>query len=72
MAVAFDGSTQEVAIDPDAALRLYEEAFDAACQAGLALNPVPVILTPQAKLVELVRLSQQKALADEGGKADED
>lgn len=69
--VAFDGSTQEVAIDPDTALRLYEEAFDAARAAGFAPNPEPAILRPTDNLMELVRRSQQKALADEGGEADE-
>ena len=69
--VAFDGSTQEVAIDPDTALRLYEEAFDAARAAGFAPNPEPAILRPTDNLMELVRRSQQKALADEGGEADQ-
>ncbi len=68
--VAFDGTTEEVALDPDAAIALHEAAFDAARAAGFALDPEPVMLTPQEKLVKLVRLSQQKALADEGGEAD--
>lgn len=68
--VAFDGSTRDVEIDAEAAVRLHEAAFEAALAAGFALDPDPVILKPQAKLVELIRLSQQKALADEGGEAD--
>ncbi|RMF40104.1 MAG: type I-U CRISPR-associated protein Cas7 [Alphaproteobacteria bacterium] len=68
--VAFDGTTQETAIDPEAAIALHEAAFDAARAAGFALDPEPITLEPQEKLVELVRLSQQKALADEGGEAD--
>ena len=70
--VAFDGSTREVEIDTEAAVRLHEAAFEAALASGFALDPDPVILKPQAKLVELIRLSQQKALADEGGEADGD
>jgi CRISPR-associated protein Csb1 len=70
--VSFDGSTREIEIDADAAVRLHEEAFDAARNAGFSLDPQPVMLTPQDKLVELVRRSQEKALADEGGEADSD
>lgn len=70
--IAFDGSTRKVEIDAEAAVRLLGEAFEAAQDAGFALDPEPVILKPQAKLVELVRQSQQKALADEGGEADGD
>lgn len=70
--VAFDGSAREVEIDAEAAVRLHEEAFESARQAGFTLDLEPVILTPQAKLVELVRRSQEKALADEGGEADRD
>lgn len=68
--VAFDGSTREVAIDAESAVRLHEDAFEAAKAAGFALDPQPVILKPQEKLVELVRRSQEKARADEGGEAD--
>lgn len=70
--VAFDGGARKVEIDAEAAVHLYEEAFKAVLAVGFALDPEPVILKPQAKLVELVRLSQQKALADEGGEADGD
>lgn len=68
--VAFDGSTRRVEIDAGAAVVLHEEAFEAARAAGFALDPEPVTLTPQAKLVALVRRSQEKALADEGGEED--
>ena len=65
--VAADGTVREVAIHPDAAVQLYKDAFDAACAAGFDLNPEPVMLKPQEKLVELVRRAQEKALSDEGG-----
>lgn len=68
--VAFDGTTREVEIDADAAVRLHEEAFEVARKAGFTLAPEPVTLKPQDKLVELVRQSREKALADEGGEAD--
>jgi CRISPR-associated protein Csb1 len=70
--VAFDGSARRLEIDAGAAVRLHEEAFEAAQAAGFALDPNPVTLTPQAKLVELVRRAPQKALADEGGEEDGD
>lgn len=68
--VAFDGSTREIEIEAERAIQLHEDAFRAAQDAGFHLKPEPVMLAPQDKLVELVRLSQQKALADEGGEAD--
>ncbi len=68
--VAFDGTTREVEIDADAAVRLHEEAFEVARKAGFTLAPEPVTLKPQDKLVELVRQSREKALADEAGEAD--
>lgn len=68
--VAFDGTTRQVAIDPEAAVALHEAAFEAALAAGFVLDPRPVRLTPQQRLVDLVRRAQQKALADEGGEAD--
>ena len=70
--VAFDGSTREVEINAEAAVRLHEAAFEAAQAARFALDPEPVILKPQAKLVKLVEEAQRKALADEGGEADGD
>ncbi|GMG81624.1 hypothetical protein LNKW23_08370 [Paralimibaculum aggregatum] len=69
--VAFDGITRKVEIDTDRAVQLHEEAFHAAREAGFALDSEPVVLLPQEKLVKLVELSQQKALADEGSEADE-
>ncbi len=65
--VSFDGSVREITLDPDEAAALCEAAFDEAVSAGFDLNPEPVILEPQDKLVKLVRLAQEKALSDEGG-----
>jgi CRISPR-associated protein Csb1 len=63
--IGFDGLTTTIDLDADGAAALHEQAFDAAVQAGFTLDPAPVILQPQAKLVELVRRSQDKALNDE-------
>ena len=68
--VAFDGTTRRIDLDADAAVRLHEEAFQAAAKAGFELDPNPVKLMPQDKLVEIVSKSQTKALADEGGAED--
>lgn len=68
--VAFDGSTETLDLSPDAARELHEAAFDAALKAGLELKADPIRLEPQKKLVEIVRRSQEKALADEGGETD--
>lgn len=69
--VAFDGSAVRVDIDLEAARALHEEAFDAAVKAGFALSAEPLCLKPQDKLIHIVRESQKKALADEGGDAGE-
>ena len=45
----------------------YGDAFDGANAVGLELLSAPVRLFPQDKLVEIVRKSQQLALAGEGG-----
>lgn len=67
--VAFDGATTSFELDPEAARTLHETAFDAALGAGLNLNPEPVRLVPEAKLLHIVRESQKKALSDEGGES---
>ena len=64
--LAFDGSVTSFGVTADEAVALHEAAFDAAVSAGFKLDPSPVILKPQEKLVEIVRESQQKALGDEG------
>lgn len=68
--IGFDGSSATLRLDPTGAARLHEQAFDAARAAGFALDPAPVTLTPQPKLVELVRRSQAKALNDEAEAGD--
>jgi CRISPR-associated protein Csb1 len=69
--VAFDGSAVTVHLGLEAARALHEEAFDAAVKAGFALSAEPLRLKPQDKLIHIVRESQKKALADEGGDAGE-
>jgi CRISPR-associated protein Csb1 len=69
--VMADGQAPTVDLDRAAARALYREAFAAAKKAGLALREEPIRLIPQDKLVEIVRKSQQLALAGEGGEADE-
>lgn len=65
--VRADGSCWDISLSVEAALSLYREAFDAAKSAGFKFAEQPVRLTPQAKLVEIVRQSQMKALNDEVG-----
>ena len=67
-----DGRTEPILLDRDAARELYKDAFDSARQAGFELQTEPVALTPQPKLVEIVRRSQELALQGEGEGADDD
>lgn len=62
-----DGATDQVSLDRENALALYRSAFDAAKTAGFDFLPEPLRLTPQDKLVEIVRKSQELALSGEGG-----
>jgi len=64
--VGFDGEAKAVVISSQEAFALAEAAFEAAQVAGFALDPTPRLLQPQEKLVELVKLSQQRALAGGG------
>lgn len=66
-----DGTTVEITVDALQAHELYRESFDAAKRAGLQLQEAPIELKPQDKLVNIVKQSQEKALAGEGGE-DED
>jgi CRISPR-associated protein Csb1 len=68
--VRYDGSTQAIDIDLDAALALYRSAVDEVRALGFAYSGAPVQLTPQAKLVELVAKSRELALAGKGGEAE--
>jgi CRISPR-associated protein Csb1 len=66
-----DGATETVAIDRNAVRMLYKEAFDAARKMDFDLSTQPIRLTPQDKLVEIVRKSQELALSGQGGEQDE-
>ncbi len=65
-----DGAAEPVTLDRVTAQALYRAAFDAAQAAGLSLRAEPLRLTPQDKLVEIVRRSQDLALSGEGGDDD--
>jgi len=60
-----DGTVDAIALTRDDALGLYGEALAAACRAGFTLAEAPVMLTPQDKLVHIVRESMTRALAGE-------
>jgi len=62
-----DGEVAPVALDRKTARELYAAAFEAAKKAGFNLSAEPLVLTPQDKLVEIVRKSQELALAGAGG-----
>jgi CRISPR-associated protein Csb1 len=66
-----DGTTAPFSIDREEVRNLYKEAFRAAEGAGFKFPTGPVELMPQPKLVEIVRKSQELALAGLGGEADE-
>lgn len=66
-----DGSAVAIAIDRKQARTLYETAYGAAQKAGFALSSKPLELKPQDKLVEIVRKSQELALAGKGSEEEE-
>ena len=66
-----DGTTEEIAIDRTAAHELYEEAVKTAEDASFELSAEPRRLTPQPKLVDIVRQSQELALSGKGGEEEE-
>ena len=68
--VAFDGTVESVALSRAEAATLYAEAYDKAKAAGFRLDGTPVRLTPQEKLVHIVRESMKRALNDEGGEGE--
>ena len=65
-----DGSAQALDITRETARKLYAQTLDAAQTAGFTFADEPLRLTPQEKLVEIIRQSQGLALADEGGEAE--
>ena len=62
-----DGSTETISIERSTVRALYQEAVEAARSAGFSLSSEPLRLTPQPKLVEIVRKSQELALQGAGG-----
>jgi CRISPR-associated protein Csb1 len=66
-----DGSVDRADLDREAARALYKASLEAARKAGFQLSTEPIRLTPQEKLVEIVRRSQTLALEGEGGEADD-
>lgn len=62
-----DGSSESVNLDLERARTLYSAALEHAKRSGLSLRLEPVRLTPQDKLVAIVRESQRLALAGAGG-----
>lgn len=65
-----DGTFDRIEIDRAAARALYAAALEAARAAGFQLAAEPVRLTPQDKLIEIVRKSQRLALEGAGGEAE--
>lgn len=66
-----DGKTEAIAMDRTTARTLYQKAFETAQEAGFDLSAQPLRLTPQDKLVEIVRRSQKLALSGADGDEDE-
>jgi CRISPR-associated protein Csb1 len=58
-------------VDRKAAHTLYADALKDAKEVGFAFSDGPIRLTPQQKLVEIVRKSQELALEGKGGENDE-
>jgi CRISPR-associated protein Csb1 len=69
--VRSDGSTETIPIDRTQTRALYQAAYDAAQKAGFSLSSKPLRLTPQEKLVAIVKESQRLALESKGGDQDE-
>ena len=67
-----DGATEGIEINNETARTLYKSAFDNAQKAGFELPAEPLRLTPQPKLVDIVRRSQELALSGEGGEEEEE
>lgn len=65
--VHMDGSSVAVELSTRSARELYESARKEAIKAGFAFPAEPVTLIPQDKLVEIIRSSQELALAGAGG-----
>jgi CRISPR-associated protein Csb1 len=70
--VAADGTATQVELTAEAARALYAAAYARAREVGFTLDAKPLRLTPQPKLVEIVRQSMARALADQGTDDDAD
>ncbi len=68
--VRADGSTETVDLDREEALALYRDAYARAESAGFRFESI--VLTPQDKLVEIVRRSRELALEGAGGEEPDD
>jgi CRISPR-associated protein Csb1 len=66
-----DGSIDRLEIDQSAVRALYSASLEAANKIGFKLAAEPIRLTPQDKLVEIVRRSQTLALEGEGGDSED-
>ena len=69
--VAFDGAVESVTLSRAEAATLYAEAYANAKKAGFELDGTPVRLTPQLRLVQIVKESMNRALNDEGGEGED-
>ena len=65
-----DGSTEAVDLDRERARALYRDAYAGAESAGFRFESI--VLTPQDKLVEIVRRSRELALEGAGGEEADD
>lgn len=70
-AVHPDGESSPIEIDRSAARTLYGHALEAVRAAGFNVAAEPLRLTPQDKLVQIVRQSQELALSGQGGEEQE-
>jgi CRISPR-associated protein Csb1 len=66
-----DGGTEAVTIDRAAARKFYKDSCEALGSAGFEVAAEPLRLTPQPKLVDIVRKSQELALRGAGGEDEE-
>lgn len=60
-----DGSTKEIEISSDDAVKVFKDSVSAAKNAGFLWDEEPIRLKPQKRLVDLVALSRAKALSGE-------
>jgi CRISPR-associated protein Csb1 len=66
-----DGSIDTLKIDRAGARALYTAALEAARKVGFKFAAEPIRLTPQDKLIHIVKESQKQALEGKGGEAED-